>query len=341
MMERITNLTDQTQLEEDPIAGLIAAGQEVVLQYSKLIYTPALLRRLDALAKRFGDKLQIRFFGHYGSRFDCAVLRHLPSVRNLAVDCLNAIEHIEAVHELRDLLALSIGVYDGIPANFLDSPAFIRLHTLTLSESRAPNLDLRPLGALKELRRLHITGYSNGIEVLSGLNALQRLSLSRIKNRVNLGFISSMNGLRSLRLILGGRESIEEIGHSGITSLEIIRIRGLCRFVPAVFPGLEYLLIEDQIRLGAIEFTEHHPKLKRLIIVNCKGLKHIAGLNKLNRLSELRISMTSVDIDSLLSQGLPINLKTVGFYTGKQKANREIREKLNALGYSEFGERAC
>ncbi len=335
----IDRITDQTEFEENSIADLIAAGREVVLQYSKQIYTPALLRRLEGLAKRSGDKLQIRFFGHYGGSFDCAFLRHLPSVRNLAVDCLNAVEHIEVVHELGELRALSIGAYDVIPADFLDSPAFTRLHTLALAETRTQNLDLRPLGAMKELSRLHITGYSNGIEVLGGLHSVRHLSLSRIKNRVHLGFVSSMDGLRSLSLILGGRESIEEINHAFLASLEIIRIRGLCRFVPAAFPGLEYLQIEDQIRLGSIEFAERNSKLKRLIIVNCKGLKDLSGLGRLSLLSELRVATTSLDIDLLVSQGLPGSLKVVGFYTGREKANREIREKLDALGYSEFGDR--
>jgi protein phosphatase 1 regulatory subunit 7 len=328
-------ITDTRQLDEKAIAAFVAAGREVVIQFSKPIYTPELLAQIDTLAQRFGDNLQVRFYGHYGNQFDFTTLGHVPSVRNLAVDCLEKVTNPEALHHLEHLRALSIGVNDILPSDLLDSPAFAGLQKLILAESRTAALNLRPLRKMKQLSELHLSGYSSGIEMLSDLPLLKRLSLSGMKRGVRLDFISRITSLCSLRLILGGREDITEVTHPELLSLEIIRVQGFCRFTPSAFPRLRELRIEDQIKLSSLEFSTPGAPLERFHVFNCKGLDSLTGLRSLSHLSELRISRTAIDCQQLIALGLPADLRIFGFYTGSVRKNREIRGQLDKLGYKE------
>ena len=331
MIERIT---DQTSFDEAGISHLIANGTEVVVQYSRDVYDPTLLRKIDALALRHGEDLQIRFYGHLRTPFDFGLLQYLPSVQNLAVDCLNKIKNIEALHQLERLIRFRIGVDDALPPDLLDSPALTHVNDLVLADSRTPRLRLHPIPRMPNLRRLHLTGYSNGIETLGDAKTIEDLSLSKMGNRVRLDFLNRMTGLRSLLIILGGRQDFSEVEHDHLQTLEIIRVRGLSELDPGAFPDLRSLQIEDQIRLEEIDFTESNSKLEELKIVNCKGLHTLKGLANLKQLSKLLISRTQIDVDSLLSLGLPNKLKQFGFYGLRESADRAIRDKLDALGYS-------
>jgi len=193
---------------------------------------------------------------------------------------------------------------------------------------------------MRALRHLHITDYSNGIGVLGELPALEYLSLSQIKNKVRLDFVSRIKELRSLRLLLGGRAIIKENIHPNLSSLHIIRVRGFCRFAPNAFSALRELQIEDQIKLLSLDFIDSESPLEELKILNCKNLSRLSGLRLLRRLWHMRISKTAIEFDALVSLGLPDKLRVVGFYTGNASTNRVIQEKLAKLGYSEHNLRS-
>lgn len=334
-MER---LTDLTEFDEQLIAAKIDVGQEVVVQFSKPIYSPELLARVDSLAQKFGEMLQVRFFGHYNTTFDCSILKHVPSARNLAVDCLLDVENPEVLHEMQNLAALSIGVYGELPEDFLDNIAFHKLTRLNLSEGKTTKLDLQPIQKMRGLRDLAVAGYSRGIEVLQMLPDLQRLRLARIKKSVRLEFVSRITRLRDFTLILGGRESIEEISHPDLTTLEIIRVLGFSKLDTTVFPRLRALLVEDQIKLPGLEFRDADSPLQLLRVINCKTFQYLRGLRLLGQLNELRISRTAIEFQHLIASGLPRCLGIFGFYTGKPTENRRIREQLDNLGYKEWAQ---
>jgi hypothetical protein len=112
-------------------------------------------------------------------------------------------------------------------------------------------------------------------------------------------------------------------------------VRGLEQFSAKAFPALEELQIEDQIRLVKFDFCEVNSALRKILFFNCKALHSICGLKNLPNLSQLRISLTDLDFEQLLEQGLPQALKTFAFYTGKKKLNAEIRQRLDQLGYTD------
>ncbi len=140
---------------------------------------------------------------------------------------------------------------------------------------------------------------------------------------------------RYLRLILGGRSNIDDAAHDSLLRLEIVRVLGIERIDPSLFPNLEGLLIEDQIRLESLVFRGSNPMLKMLQLINCKALKVLSGLAPLEQLEHLRISKTALNVDTLIADGLPPSLKVFGFYTGKNKENHVIRERLDACGFRE------
>lgn len=330
-------MTDQVVLDEADISDWIAAGDDVIVQYSKPIYTPELLSVLERLCRKLGERLQVRFFGHYQSCFDCSILTGIPSVSSLAVDCLKSVSHPETIHELGNLHSLSLGIYELADTEFLNSTNFKILQALRIGETRRKSLNLAPIANMRMLNKLHISGHARNIEAVGRLPALDTLSLSMINKSVNLAFINQLKLLRCCRLMLGGRLDIKEVSHGGIQSLEIIRVRGFAHFDPDAFPGLINLQVEDQVRLTSIAFSKASSELRRLVLLNCKGLSEIGGLSLLRNLHEARIIRTAIDLDDLISRGLPSDLRIFAFGTGKMRADRGIKERLEQMGYGRGG----
>jgi len=327
-------ITDQTSFEA--VRDIVAAGNEPIVQFSKPIYTPRLLEELNDLTKTYGSKLQIRFFGHYGSKFDFSNLSYLPNVSNLAVDCLMDAENIQCIKVLNDLRYLSLGVYNGIPSDILDYENLRSLEGISISESKIASLDIGQISKMEHLKRAHISGFSKNLSSIGGLESLESLSLSQMKKGTSLGFISEIISLKSLAVFLGGRESMEEVRSETVRELSVVRVRGLSELPLGNFPALEKLLIEDQIKLSRLDLT-NNKSVGSIIIINCKTLSDLIGLNGLRLLQQLRVSRTSLGIDSLIFQPLPEGLKIFAFYTGSNPKDKAIREKLDSLGYVEFG----
>ena len=197
-------------------------------------------------------------------------------------------------------------------------------------------LDLAPLQACKNLSELYVEKHTKNIDSLAMLPVLRSLTLRSISKKQSLDFVSKIQSLKHLKIILGGRTDISEIQHSFLEELEIIRVVGFCSFDSiGALPSLRSLAIEDQLRLGKIGFTAANQNIQSVRIFNCKTLRNLEGLNYLTTLKSIQIGMTAIEIDSVLQQRLPASLKAFGFYTGKKKENAKVRAKLDAIGYRE------
>ncbi|MEO6851960.1 MAG: hypothetical protein ABI203_05055, partial [Mucilaginibacter sp.] len=141
---------------------------------------------------------------------------------------------------------------------------------------------------------------------------------------------------KTLSIILGGRDNINEIGENKIENLDIIWVRGFNDLSSLKnFKYLKELQVEDEIKLQEIEF----PRLDYLHdvkILNCKTLKSIKGLENLKALEGLRISQPMMGFDDFIAGTFPKSLKTLAFYTWKSKQDKIIRKRLDELGYVEF-----
>lgn len=329
--ERIQN---PNSVERAAIEAKIAAGSHIILQFDRPIYSSELLKKINNLCGELGKNLEVRFYGH---KFDASHLHFLPDVAALSIDCLLEATNLSALNDLANLQRLSLGIYRLDEPNFLRSLQLRNLEQFALCETAKSNFDLTPLQVCSKLAEFYLVGHTKNIDCLANLPSLRILSLGQIPKKQNLEFVSKIPNLRRLTIILGGRENILEIQHSTLEELEILRVLGFGNLENLhAFPSLRSLVIEDQIRLETINFTVVNQNLKSFRIFNCKTLRNVEGLHYLANLKSIRIGMTALDIESILRQHLPTALKVFGFYTGKQKENARIREKLNTLGYREY-----
>jgi hypothetical protein len=337
MNERIT---DPTAVDRRQIEDLLHAGKTLTLQFSKPCYSETMLKDIDTLCQEYGPRIQVRFYGFYGrdaDAFDASVVEHLPNVSCLAVDCLLRANNVEALSRLRHLKKLSLGIYYLDDPNILGKLNLASLEKLTVGDNHKKNIDLSPLSQYQQLQELYISGHTKGIDVVRELPSLRTLTLGSIPKKQSLAFVSDIPMLRRLRIILAGRDNINEVRHPKLEKLEIIRVRGFnsCAFLPN-FPALSQLQIEDQIKLEEIVFDESNVSLANVWIYNCKTLKRIDGLEKLIHLAHLRISRTAVDLDEILEMQMPDSLDVFALETlSSTKKDRDIRKTLDARGYRE------
>jgi protein phosphatase 1 regulatory subunit 7 len=252
-------------------------------------------------------------------------------VANLAVDCLHRAVAVDALSELTELESLDLGVYEGVPIDILDSKNFFGLKALSLSESKGRKLDLSPLSKYANLQKLFVAGQGKGIDAIGSLNSLESLGLSMIGKKFELAFISKLPVLRRLKLLLGGRENLNEIASPSLERLEVCRLQGLMAIELSNFPRLTEVDIEDQPRMTTLDLTGLE-RLTRFRLANCPHVSVLSGLSSLHGIKAIHIYRTALDFERLLSDGLPRTLEKFNFYSMSAKQDRSIQEKLASLG---------
>lgn len=328
-------VTDPTSLSAAAITNELLTGDKVVIQFSQAsAYSPALLQELNEICRRSSKNLEIRFYGHYGSNFDALVLNHLPDVKNLSLDCLNAISNQNAISSLEHLFAFSFGVYDFEDPQFLTTLELRRLTSLSLGENRKRNLDLRALSTCFALERLYVEGHSAGIEATASLTNLVDVTLRSFPKSQNIAFLSEVSNLRELSLVLGGRENIAEFSSETLRTLQILRVRGLDSIDNLKrFPNLRNLRVEDQIKLENLDLSG--AQLERLWLYNCKSLERIIDLNHQTHLREFFASQVALDLESLRDFKWPETTKKIGLFSGRRMWNEATEKILKDRGYSQ------
>lgn len=88
-----------------------------------------------------------------------------------------------------------------------------KLEWLSIGESLKVNFDLAPLQTCRSLTHLNVGKHTKNIDSLATLPALHDLRLRCIPKKQSIGFVSKIQSLRRLVVILGGRANISEIQH--------------------------------------------------------------------------------------------------------------------------------
>lgn len=259
------------------------------------------------------------------------MLRQLPEVQNLAVDCLARIENEDEIGRLPKRERLSFGVFELDRPDFLHSLDLGRLTRLTLSETRKRNIDLAPLAGCRSLTDLLVNGHAKGIGAIAALPALRKLTLSAYAKHNGLDFVEAMPALADLTLILGGRPNLDDLASANLASLQILRVRGVETLGDlARFPALTALRIEDQLQITDLDLSGAN--LERLWLLNCKNLATLHGLDGQKRLREFAASRVALDMDALRDRDWPASAQSVRLFTGKTKWNDATQALLAAKG---------
>ena len=328
----VDRITDPKRVSGEQIKEILARRIQPTIQFSKPGTSRFVLKAVNKLCALFGDKLQVRFYAHYGDRFDASILRHLPDVRWLSVDCLMHIDNEDEILALPKLSRLGFGVHHFDRPSFLSGLDLSRLTYLVLSENRKKNFDLSPLSDCSKLEELFLNGHTKNISAISTLPSLRTLSLGSIAKRQDLEFVNGIPQLEALTIVLGGRENIDELAHSELRELEVIRVRALSTLGDLLrFPALTRLQVEDQLQLHSVSVAGTN--LREVSLHNCKNLERVEGLVDLPGLRVFRTSRTKLDLDALLHANWPESMESVALYSGSQKWNNEARRLLDEKGY--------
>ncbi|SKB35135.1 hypothetical protein SAMN05660776_0632 [Salegentibacter holothuriorum] len=332
MQRRIDN---PKNIDHKLIESQLKEGNHVFIQFSDEVYSRKLLSTLNKLCSKYDKNFSIRFYGHYSKTFDCDILKNIPNVKSLYIDCIIKVKNLNQVSNLKNLESLSLGIYELEETEILDSKNFKNLTDLIIGDTKTKAFNLEYLQDYKRLKFLIISGHTKNIDKVKYLSNLTYLSLNSI-SKVKLDFINSLTNLKTLKIILGGRENLKEIEENNIEELEIIRVRGLSSFENiSKFKKLKSLLIEDQIKLKELHFNRPFEYLKDFKLINCKSFIRLSGLINLKCLENLRIYKTNIDFDNFIKQPLPKSLNVLAFYTTKAKIDKEIKIRLQDLNYKE------
>ena len=330
---RTHRIDSPAEIDAQEIARHIAAGTRVIVQFARTGYTAQQLDTLNELARQHGRDLTIRFYGHYNGDFDASALQHLPDAQCVTMDCLTKASNLDALSQLHNLKELRLGVFELDNADILKTINLGSLEALMLGETKNCRIDLAALAACGRLQRLDTVGHTRNIASICQLPSLQALGLVAFRKSEELDFVSAVPNLTTLHLGFGGRASIAELTAPRLQRLEVLRVQGLADLGDlGRFAELQSVQIEDQIRLAQIELGAN-PKLAEIVVINCKTLARIQGLADMPRLSTLRIHRSGLEYATFIDGRLPPQLRSLAFYTGKQKRDGEIKADLAARGY--------
>lgn len=327
-------VTDPETLSPSELVAICEARGHLVVQFSRPESgTATVLRGVNEACCAAADRLQVRFYGHYGTRFDAGLLGQLPEVRNLAVDCLSAIIHEETIGRLSNLRQLTFGVFELNRPDFLETLELEQLERVTLYENRGRNIVLSPLARCRSLSDLMVEGHSQGIDMIANLPSLRRLTLRSFGKALGLDFIASLPDLKELALSLGGRSDIADLSSRSLEILKILRVRGLTTLGDlSRTPALSSLSIEDQSQISELDLRG--VQLERLWLNNCRNFRKLIGLEAQSRIRQFFASRVSLDLDALRDRDWPPSAASIRLHSGRRKWDDAAEVLLATRGLS-------
>lgn len=317
----------------DPLAQSFEAGADrCLIQFSALsAYDDRSLKALDLLCSRYGSKLQVRFWLHHETGFDCRSIRLLPSLKSLAISTTKIV-HPEALEDIPNLEEFSFSVYESDLPHLLEIDGLTGVDKLTIAGTRRNAIDLSPLARLHRLDSLFIQSHMTGVQVLGQLRSVKKLGLSGMPKNLSLDFVNEMKNLRSLKLGFGGRENLNELTHDLLQTLVVTRIRELKAIKLSGFPSLVRCQVEDQLHVQILDIGHLTQTLEELVIRNCTHLLNIEGVQFAQVLERLWLERTAINPEILLTQ-LPNSLKRVSLCGYGRKKDTVLKNMIAQKGY--------
>ncbi len=335
MKKDISQIHNPTSIDDNFVESEIKKGKTVIIQFSDPTYDKLMLTHINELCKRFDHNLQIRFYGHHFSTFNCSVVKQISDVKNLSVDSMTECKNVNELKKLENLKVLELGIYELKEPDFFKADNFKNLIELEINITNSKKLNLEHISNFKQLKYLTIEEHTKNIEAIGDISNLEYLCLRSIKKKP-VDFINHLKKLTTLRFLLGSRENINEINENGIENLDISWVRGFNDISNlSNFKRIKTFSIEDTIKLTNFNIDTQLTELTDLEILNCKSLNSLSGIDKLTNLNKLIVGKTDIDFETFNKQIFPKTLKVFDFYTGKQSIDTSIKTILQKSGFKD------
>ena len=247
------------------------------------------LDRIQQVCAALGERFELRFFDHsVDDGFDAAVLDGLDEIRALAIDSLADARNLAAVGRLPNLTHLRYGPAFAEGAGVLATMGVARLASFTLAGSPSPTLDLAPLGGSTSLRTLRLLGRGRNTAAIGAIASLTELAMHP-SPKEPLDFVGRLPRLEVLKLVLGKKESIAEIGPlPALRDLSCFQVGMLADLGDLQrFPRLRRLQLSDMKHIAEIATGPGNAELEHVRLYAVPSLRAIHGLAALPALKSL------------------------------------------------------
>ncbi len=297
------------------IENQLKNGDNVIVQFSETIYSDRMLSKLNKLCSKYDKNLSIRFYGHYSKVFDCNVLRKIPNVTSLGIDCINKVENLEYITHLENLDNLSLGVYELKETEILNFYNLKKLSKLSIGETHSKAVDLSFIKEFKDLESLYVDGMKKGLENVESLLNLKKLTFRGVKLD-NLNFLSDLKKLEELNLYYGSYKNLDALSTlKQLKSIVFSRVRQIPDFdFLNALESLEKIEFEGMSKMESIPDLSQLTQLKKIHIHNNLRLQNIKSVGEIPNLKLLQLSFaensTSSERKNLISQSVDIVLKS-------------------------------
>jgi hypothetical protein len=283
--------------------------------------------------------VEFRIYGHYSTECDLSFAKRLTNVRRFAADCLTRARHVEAIADIPQLEALSLGIFELEDFRLLElAPAPATLTTLRLGPTRSTKPRLDALGRFTSLTSLSIDGHSHGLDVLGDLRSLEELTL-RTVTTTDLRYLAPLQRLWSLDIKLGGIRSFEGIeGKESIKYLELFQIRELTHVdVVGALPGLQHVFLQSLPRITRLPRLDTSRALRRMVLLNLKALDDFTVFETTPSLEEFALLQGDKQQPSQLVPVLrnPTLRGALGYF-GSLRKNDEFERLRDAHGKQDW-----
>jgi hypothetical protein len=163
------------------------------------------------------------------------------------------------------------------------------LMTLRLGATRS-QVRLDAIARFRDLKVLSLDGQMNGIDVVSGLAALQELNLRSITTP-DLGCVSSLDRLWSLTIVLGSLGSFRGIQRKpGLKYLAIRQVRRVTSLdIVGTLPDLQHLYLQSLPAIDTLDGLGQTRSLRRLVLEHMRGLRSFQALSTVPTLEEFAL----------------------------------------------------
>lgn len=212
---------------------------------------------LNSFYKEYPN-IGLRIIWHDQMNFD--FYSRLPAVRNIDISSFHTSDYTPLLQN-KQLIHLGIG------------------------ETNSTAVDLGFISEFRDLTTLMIDGMKKGLENVSKLEKLERLTFRGVKMN-NLDLINNLEKLKQLRLFFGSFKNLDAISNvKSIRTLELCRTRQIPNYdFLKSMENLNSLYLEGMSKMEKLPDLSGLKNLKRIQIENNSRLTDITSLNQLQNL---------------------------------------------------------